>query len=123
MMPCFSTCCRWAGSYQPHRDYLWRSSAKISASMFRLLRHCNRLSILYCLFSDAPPCLTEDKTLRLTTRIFPTQENQDSQQKHDLPLVRRHRLGCCEVLRRDVPEQRSGGDPSRAWRLSFGQTG
>jgi hypothetical protein len=31
-----------------------------------------------------------------------------------ISLVRRHCPGCREVLRRDVPAQRSGGDPSRA---------
>lgn len=53
----------------------------------------------------------------------PVLENQDDQQKHDLSLVRRHRAGRCEVLRRDVPGQRCGSCPSRAWRLSGGQGG
>ncbi|MNF98959.1 hypothetical protein D3C84_818410 [compost metagenome] len=49
--------------------------------------------------------------------------DEHGQQEHDLPLVRRHRGGRSEVLRRDLSGQRSGSHRSRARRLSRRQAG
>lgn len=38
----------------------------------------------------------------------PILENQDDQQKYDLPLVRRRRVGRCDVLRQDLPDSAVG---------------
>src|SRR5579872_416849 len=45
------------------------------------------------------------------------------EKERDLPLVRQGRRGCCPLLRRDLPRQRSRRHPPRTGRLSVRQGG